>query len=528
MHKTFVRFNKSAQKSGLLQLNPTLAKELTDATETFSTLSKTASECEGIDEDPVDAADQSPDSAFGPPPQEEASRANPIDIGWGYTQTTEQPDIPQISAQPNNYFTNLGGNWRSSSSTSLTSQRQFTVGEVFDQTRSQSTQSQQQPFPFGLIDLQASHAPSNPQVYSVNIPTPDITLPLTRALTRPLHLPEPLSKKALPRISTYSHDETDFARRLSRATLESGFHLLSMADARPAAVNHVFKLTLKYFSLAQLRTQFQLLLSRSANEELEFVETPYIHLGGAGTHYPRKDADGNVVNKINAWTIRQLGASSNQIARVENVADGRWEVFEGIDLSGFEGEWFDSHDVQGYLEDHYNCKLDPKSSFAECLIDDDELDSAGIDEDWRPSARYISYLDISQLDAPLRRTSEEMSDSPSLAHSNTGSSTPSGSVSPPTDAFNLTEAPYDLDLSFSSTFPSADFSKFGNTDRSFDQTLGLGMAPDFAYDFNTDPNYSMVMNLGLESMGEVERLPAVRQKRKKTAWLETHKLIAGK
>jgi hypothetical protein len=58
MNKTFLRFNEAALKSGLLQLNAGLARELKHATETFTALIKTASEFEAGDEEPVEGAEQ--------------------------------------------------------------------------------------------------------------------------------------------------------------------------------------------------------------------------------------------------------------------------------------------------------------------------------------------------------------------------------------------------------------------------------------------------------------------------------------
>jgi hypothetical protein len=58
MNKTFMCFNDSALKSGLLQLDPALAKELKHATETFTSLSKTASELKVGDEEQGEGVEQ--------------------------------------------------------------------------------------------------------------------------------------------------------------------------------------------------------------------------------------------------------------------------------------------------------------------------------------------------------------------------------------------------------------------------------------------------------------------------------------
>jgi hypothetical protein len=51
MNKTFLRFNDSMLKSGFLQLNPSLARELKHARETFTSLAKTASDLEAGDDE---------------------------------------------------------------------------------------------------------------------------------------------------------------------------------------------------------------------------------------------------------------------------------------------------------------------------------------------------------------------------------------------------------------------------------------------------------------------------------------------
>jgi hypothetical protein len=59
MNKTFTRFNNAAHKSGLVQLHPSLARELKQATETFTSLAKTANEFETGDEERSEGIEQS-------------------------------------------------------------------------------------------------------------------------------------------------------------------------------------------------------------------------------------------------------------------------------------------------------------------------------------------------------------------------------------------------------------------------------------------------------------------------------------
>jgi hypothetical protein len=316
-------------------------------------------------------------------PQQEAQ-----EIGWGYsavpdrTEKITQP-IP-VETQPDNYFQNMPEALTQARNSSLVPRRQYTVGEVWDQSRNSSyqphalTSQSSDSLPFGFVDILNQHDSysPDPHIFPVTIPTPDVTPPMIRLPTPPLQLPSLTSKSITP-LFTYSYDETTFARRLTRATLESGFQILSSANVRPAALNYVFRLSLPYVSLDQLRARFKMMLSRSIHEDLEFWETPFIHLGGAGTHYPRKDANGNFVAKKNTWIIRPFGPVEKKMVCLENVTDGSCKTLEDIDLRGLEGEWFDAWDVQGYLEEEWGCRLDPQSSFAECLVVDEERRQQG-------------------------------------------------------------------------------------------------------------------------------------------------------
>jgi hypothetical protein len=421
----------------------------------------------------------------------------------------------QTQIQPDNYFQKPHGAF-SQSNTSLVPRRQFTVGEVWDQSRNSasnfvpsSTSRTTDPLPFGLVDIPDSphdpYALPSPQIFSVNIPTPNVTPPMKRLSTPPLQLPS-LTNKTIASDFTYSYQETTFARRLTRAALEAGFQILSSASVSAPALNYVFRLSLAYYTVDQLRSRFKMMLSRGINEELDFLETPFVHLGGAGTHYPRKDAHGNTMPRKNGWTVKQIGPLAKRIVRAENLADGSTEYLHDIDLSGFEGEWYDAHDVQGYLEEEYRCRLDPKSSFAECLIDDEEENL---------------------YNCATRRTNSESIASPaSLTHSSSNASNESmgqGSetLTPPTTTYPIPDAHYGLDMSFA--VPSFNTN---SVDLSFDQTLGLDLAPGYNYSYAMDSGFAGNMNLGLDLMGEVELVP--RRKKKKVAWVEMSKLTEGK
>ncbi|KAI4957517.1 hypothetical protein J4E86_004655 [Alternaria arbusti] len=525
MNKAFLKLNESTVKSGLLQLNPSLAQEFKLVTETFASLTKTANEGQYEGDEDGEHGEHGIEGNGAPKlaePEPEVQH-----IGWGYSAVpkpaAEKRPQPQLST-PDSYLAHISAAYGNVDSrrSDLVGCRQFGAGAVFDQSHRSSqppadpspshTSSQPTQLPFGLVDLLSQHQPpyatSNLHTYSVRVPTPEATPPTNRLPTPPL---SKLTSKTLPPVTTYSFQETTFARRLSRAALEAGFHLLSNAQARPTAINRVFKLSLPHETLDQIRSRFRTIMARGIDEDLDWWESPFLHLGGAGTHYPRRDAAGNVKSVRNGWNVRQIGPTENKVLIIENTEDGRSEELRGVDLRGYEGEWFDCYDVQGYLEEKYSCKLDPKSSFAECVIDvDDEELSRAPNSALRQRPHNATSL------PPLHQNSANASAAPSTTSTN-----------PPNNSYNIADSgAYGLDLSFGNT---GEYPRLVNYEISYDQTLGLDLAPGYDYGFSHTPAFHMDnIDLGMNMMSDVAAaLPVVRQKRKKTAWLDVSKLIDG-
>jgi hypothetical protein len=247
MNKAFLKLNQSTIKSGLLQLNPTLAQEFKLVTDTFASLIKTANEGQYEGDEEGEQGEQGVEGSGAPKlaePEPEVQH-----IGWGYSTvpkpSAEKRPQPQLST-PDSYLAHISAAYGNvdSRTSDLVGCRQFGAGSVFDQSHRSSqppvdpspshTSSEPTQLPFGLVDLlsqhQAPYATSNPHAYSVRVPTPERTPPTNRLPTPP---PSKLPTRTLPPVTTYSFQETTFARRLSRAALEAGFHLLSNAHARP-------------------------------------------------------------------------------------------------------------------------------------------------------------------------------------------------------------------------------------------------------------------------------------------------------
>ncbi|KAJ4358267.1 uncharacterized protein N0V89_002847 [Didymosphaeria variabile] len=540
MNKSFLQFNEAALKSGLLQLNPVLAQQLKSVTESFVSLAKSAAEGHADEEDVNEIIEAAPVRKS----QARSTQPPRVNVGWGYSTTLKNsppvqatPSPPEEARSQNYGDLPLLPNFNAEQAKQggLVQYRRPQMPDLFAQGVSWAHASlderpSNQPLPFGLLDILSRQefkppSPQNRSIFSVNIPTPRTTPPIPR-------LPSPtygnLTTKSPKPIWTYSHDETTFARRLTRASLETGFHLLSSANQRPAALEYVFKLSLPYMTLNQLRDRFKELLARGTDEELDFWSTPFIHLGGAGTHYPRKDAQGSIIKPPSTWTVRRIGPIDKEMIRAENSEDPSQSHDLNIDLTGFEGEWFDAHDVEGYLEHEKGVRIDPKSSFIDALVDDDD----------HPGDDYFTTNAGLNSPSPPRRSSDDST--PSFGTDTTSAESRSDLPTPPkvqgaTGAnvdhlFAPSDIAFGLDMGMASEFkmPSIDSSAF------FDQPLGLDLAPGFDIGLNNGslqplnfPDDANGSNMDMPFQG-LEPIPVVRQKRKKAVLIDVTKLVDGK
>ena len=108
--------------------------------------------------------------------------------------------------------------------------------------------------------------------------------------------------------------------------------------------------------------RFQELLKRKAGESLENWNVPFFRVGGAGTHFPRRDENGEPIYPPNmhapSSVFRPLRWLEPETPRAEDTTE---KMLEAI---GYGGEWFDSHDVEEYLKSK-GIFLDGTSSFVE-------------------------------------------------------------------------------------------------------------------------------------------------------------------
>lgn len=161
---------------------------------------------------------------------------------------------------------------------------------------------------------------------------------------------------------TYSSQETTFARRLHRTCLERGYRLLTSPLSDPEEVFRVFRFGFCVSNRKHMIPRFQKLLKRGADEALEFWSVPFFHIGGAGMHYPRKDQQGNPIYPPNMHpAVKAFGPIPFYLAETPHEKKSVDDLLAAI---GFDGEWFDSNDVEGFLREK-GIFLDGHSSFVE-------------------------------------------------------------------------------------------------------------------------------------------------------------------
>ncbi|TKX25825.1 hypothetical protein C1H76_1971 [Elsinoe australis] len=258
-------------------------------------------------------------------PEEE----NHIDIGMGYALMMEnQQDNQRDSKQgsPNSYEA---------------PQAATAFGpEVFPNLRTDA-RSYEQPVPTKrIIDQQQRHSPSNQTVQrSPEMLTEEQQLEsqLQHIGANFLNTPQyesaliPRSQSLSP-VHSYSYYEKSFSRRLQRRCIETGWELLNNPTIAPSTYNRVFRLTqLLGRSHSAMVHAFSLALRRTINDALDSHVSPFTSIGGAGLHYPSHESG-----------PRRPLTRTDSTMTLDAIASS---------IPGYEGEWLDPQDVQGYLHD---------------------------------------------------------------------------------------------------------------------------------------------------------------------------------
>lgn len=348
MENIFLAYNDRAMTSGILHKNPDLAKDLKAATEAFIQLAKkthsdehddiSESEAEEVPRRPVGTYEQDVATLLGlnntsntinssPEPVATGQGLGPMDLGYIFDNSSNTPS----GANTNSMATPIYSSTTQPAATMSMDFSNFSYSTAGANTN-----------PLAIAPAASTLAGMSKQVIPISAVDKTDMLRI-RSLTPPY---------------TYSFEETTFARRLQRAALERGFHLITNAEIRPSVFLRVFRLSLLYHNRDTLLVKFRRALARNTEEPLETYQTPFIHLGGAGLHYNTGRVRNGYIVKPGPLQRRAILESTESPGAMVDI---------DFDLSDYEGEWFDSNDVEGYLNEK-GLFINPQSSFAEGQI----------------------------------------------------------------------------------------------------------------------------------------------------------------
>ena len=162
---------------------------------------------------------------------------------------------------------------------------------------------------------------------------------------------------------TYSFHETIFSRRVQRYCLEHAYRLFIDSRSDPTVIYQIFRLVPCIREKMKMLPYFRKLVSAGIQDTLEILSLPFYCIGGAGTHYPRKDQCGNLTYPSNMRLPKRLLAVL-PMTKTSHENKSLEDPQSHLKLFGLDGEWFDCQDVQGYLEEK-GVILNRSSLFAE-------------------------------------------------------------------------------------------------------------------------------------------------------------------
>lgn len=330
MNKAFLDFNDKAIASGIGSWEPHLAQDLKSTMESFIDSARyleQTSDDEGNETVPNLSARVFEEKA--------ANSDTPAMISM------DPPENQALTSEDAAIAALLG--WTSNS-------------PVVDESNIQNSPTEIEPA-LGARNHSSDWLTAEPLVqYRVEMPSSDIGLEVL-----PPALPE-----SPPLPMSYSFQETSFARRLLRTALEGAYRVLTNPNTRSEDLLHFCKDTFTWTNRKHCIAWLEKALSKTARENLEYWGAPQLHIGGAGLHYPRTGFDTGTGPPPGWAADAPMGPLPFIVPEplldgcLSSVHDG-----ESVDLSG---EWFDSNDVEQYLQTK-GLFLDGRSSYVKLDVD---------------------------------------------------------------------------------------------------------------------------------------------------------------
>lgn len=350
MNKTFLNFHDNVVDAGILNSHYSLGRQLQAATEEFVQLSKIAS----------------------PESDDEEEAIARITKGDSKSSSEVNGNIRQASAGQHD------GDNKTSFLSLPVRKTNGRRGVSFDRSSPEAEAEVEEPSLTSsnnvdndpLLDLSqaawttdTSNLDGLNDVVSFHATIPELVFPpFYDEATTKYSVERPLKPAYHQGNYTYSFQETTFARRLHRMCLERAFRNLTNPSVDPNYIKRVFRFTFCFSNRKRMLQRFQEMLKRRAGESLENWNVPFFHIGGAGTHFPRRDVDGNPIYPPNMVSpAKAFGPQPWIQVETPRLETSTQEMLENI---GFGGVWYDSHDVEEYLKTK-GIYPDGQSSFIE-------------------------------------------------------------------------------------------------------------------------------------------------------------------
>ncbi|PQE31083.1 bZIP family transcription factor protein [Rutstroemia sp. NJR-2017a WRK4] len=342
MNNLFINLYDYAMSRGLLQREPEFGEQLKSTTHQFLTLAKQSAN----DENSKD--DDDPPEEIAQQPREDVEQA-PARRGKARRGS---PKAPQLKEPVATEVVNPWGGYTVSKDTGPEEEARPNFGQQHIRQRPEDLQvisratEDNASFLFGSMDVEQ---------YRVQIQSPALD-PTIEAFSQALY---PIEQLPLP--DTHTYYELSFARRVHRATLEKGYRLLTSKNPNKKRFQEVFGFCLFYEDKQAITERFRRSLSRSAKETMSEWRAPFVHIGGAGTYYPNPEND-DLMPKFR--TGLSMGPFTPNVVPAQNNIDSGMRS----NLDGFEGQWFDPNDLEGYLRGH-GFDLPPAADYISAEID---------------------------------------------------------------------------------------------------------------------------------------------------------------
>ncbi len=240
-------------------------------------------------------------------------------------------------------------------------------------------------FDAGPVNIQCGHVEEVTRDVSMNdFPCQPVSMnppPAVRRDQRLVHFPVTVneaqsltlvSNKALAPPLTYCFKETTFARRLLRASYERACRVMSNPVTNAATIQNMCRFVFCFNNSANITKWVNKMACATTEDSLEMWVATQLHVGNAGLHYARTSLDG--ANEPPSFWANKAPMGPRRSTIAETPVPDSMTVEEIIEMVGFQGEWFDSNDVEHYLKSK-GLVLDEQSSRVE--LDLDALPSLG-------------------------------------------------------------------------------------------------------------------------------------------------------